>query len=217
MRSGRCVFCLAACVALFSCASSGGSVDGAVSLDQAIRASAERLGADLAGKRVAVAAFGSPSQVLSEYVIEELSMALANGRIATVVDRRELDLVRDELRFSLAGEVSDESAQRIGQMLGAQAVVSGSLADVGGVYRFRIKAINTESAAIESAPGFDVSKQDQRIVYLLNGAQVQAPQTVSDPQTVPSPQTEPAPQTVPVPQAEPLQRILPKDLAEADG
>jgi hypothetical protein len=36
-------------------------------------------------------------------------------------------------------------------MLEAQVVVSGSLADAGGgAYRLRVKAINTESAAIES-------------------------------------------------------------------
>jgi hypothetical protein len=59
---------------------------------------------------VAAAAFGSPSRALSEYVVEELSIALVNGRAVTIVDRRELDLVREEWQFRLSGEVSDESA-----------------------------------------------------------------------------------------------------------
>jgi hypothetical protein len=204
--------CLGSFMAVFSCATSGGSAGGASTLDEAIRASAERLGADLAGKKAAVVAFGSPSRALSEYVIEELSLALVNGRAVTVVDRRELDLVREELQFSLSGEVSDESAQRIGNMLGAQAVVSGSLVDAGGgAYRFRVKAINTESAAVESAPAFDVGRRDERLVYLLGGARAAQPGTApaAQPGTAPAPQTGPAAQTG--------RRILPADLAEVFG
>jgi TolB-like protein len=216
------VLCALCVAAGFSCASSGGSADGAASLDDAIRESAERLGTDLAGEKAAVLAFTSPSQALSEYVIEELSLALANTGKVTVVDRRELELVRAELRFSLTGEVSDESAQRIGHMLGAQAVVSGSLTDVGGAYRFRIKAINTESAAIESGPGFDVGKRDKRLAHLLNGAKVQtapATQAAAPPQTEQlngaKVQTAPAAQAAAPPQTG--QRILPNDLETVFG
>lgn len=52
-------------------------------------------------------------------------------------------------------------------------MVSGSLVDVGGVYRFQVKAISTESAAIEAAQAFDVGKRDARVVPLLSGARVQ--------------------------------------------
>lgn len=163
-----------ALMAIFSCASMGGNETGTVSLDEAIQASAERLGSDLTGRKVAVVAFASPSEALSEYIIEELSMALANSKAVTAVDRRELDLVREELALNLSGEVSDESAQSIGKMLGAEAVITGSIADVGGVYRFRVKALHTESAVIESAPGFDLNKRDGRIAYLLEGRRVAA-------------------------------------------
>lgn len=102
--------CLTFFMAVFSCTSSGESADGGASLDEVIRDSAERLGTDLAGKKVVVVAFASPSQTLSEYVIEELSLSMANAKLVTVVDRNQLDLVREELQFSLTGEVSDESA-----------------------------------------------------------------------------------------------------------
>jgi uncharacterized protein involved in high-affinity Fe2+ transport len=165
--------CFASFVAVFSCASMSVNEAGAVSLDEAIRASAEQLSSDLTGRKVAVVSFGSPSVVLSEYVIDEMSRALVNARTVTVVDRKELDRVREELRFQLSGEVSDESARSIGRMLGADAVVSGNLADVGNAYRFGVKALDVERAAIESAPAFDIARRDTRLAYLLNEAAVE--------------------------------------------
>jgi uncharacterized protein involved in high-affinity Fe2+ transport/TolB-like protein len=143
----------------------------------------------LTGRKVAVVAFGSSSAALSEYVIDELSRALVNSRALTVVDRKELDKVREELRFQLSGEVSDESARSIGKLLGADAVVSGSLADVGNAYRFGLKVLDVERAAIESAPAFDIARRDPRLAYLLKGAAVRREsatvQSASQPQTGP--------------------------------
>jgi hypothetical protein len=51
------------------------------------------------------------------------------------------------LNFSspVSGEVSGESAQVIGRKLGAQAVVSGSLTQSRGAYRFRVKTLTVET------------------------------------------------------------------------
>ncbi|MDR1277481.1 MAG: iron transporter [Treponema sp.] len=185
--------CLASFMAAFSCASIGGNEAVTVFLDEAIRASAEQLGSDLTGRKVAVVAFGSPSVALSEYVIDELSRALVNSRVVTVVDRKELDKVREELEFQLSGEVSDESARSIGKMLGADVVVLGSLADVGNAYRFGAKALDVESATIESAPAFDIARRDTRLVHLLNGAVVRRESAMvqqAGPQIVPKDPTE---------------------------
>jgi tetratricopeptide (TPR) repeat protein len=151
--------------------------NGLPGLDDAIQASAEQLGIDLAGRKVAVVAFGSGAEALSDYVIDELARALVNSRTVTVVDRKDLDKVRAELQFNLSGEVSDESAQSIGKMLGAQSVITGTLTDLGSAYRFGVKAINVESAALESTPGFDVGKRDGRIAHLAGqkGAAMLAP------------------------------------------
>jgi TolB-like protein len=185
---------------VFSCATTP-QTGGLLSLDGAIAASAEQLGTDLAGRKVAVVAFGSGSEALSEYVMEELSRMLVNSRALTVVDRRELDLVREELRFQLSGEVSDESARSIGKMLGAEAVVSGSITDLGSVYRFSAKAIDVESAVVPSAPAFDIARRDSRTAYLLGGAAVRRESATVQPAGLP--------QTG--------QRILPRDLAEVFG
>jgi hypothetical protein len=85
---------------------------------------------------------------LSEYIISILSENAVNDNLFFVVDRHQLDLVRSELNFHLSGEVSDVSAQSIGQMLGAQVIVSGTITKIGTVYRLQIKAIGVQSAAI---------------------------------------------------------------------
>jgi hypothetical protein len=190
-----CFLVLFAFLAFFSCATAPSSppeTSGLPSLDEVIRASAEQLGADLAGQKVAVVAFASGAEVLSDYVIDELSRAV------TVVDRKDLDKVRGELQFNLSGEVSDESVLSIGKMLGAQSVITGALTDLGSAYRFGVKAINVESAAVESMPGFDVAKRDSRVAHLAG--QRSAAVSAARPQA-----------------AQPEPRIIPKDLAEVFG
>jgi hypothetical protein len=141
-----------------------------MSLDGVVQAASDKLGLDLKqGAKAAVISIASPSDALSDYVLEELSLALVNGRRVTVVDRKELDVVRAELKFQLSGEVSDESAQAIGKMLGAQTVITGALVNMGSTWRFRVKAISVESAALESAPAFSVSGRDSQLLFLLGG------------------------------------------------
>ena len=67
---------------------------------------------------VAVLNFASPSEAFSDYVIEELTGELVMGRKVTIVDRRSLALISQEMNLQLSGDVSDESAQAIGRLLG---------------------------------------------------------------------------------------------------
>jgi ABC-type glycerol-3-phosphate transport system substrate-binding protein len=122
------------------------------------------------GQKIAVLNFSSPTEQFSAYVLEELSTRLVNGKKLVVVDRRELDLIRQEENFQMSGEVSDESAQSIGKKLGAQLIVSGSLSSMGHLYRFRIRALSVESAAVEAASATDIRTGDTRVAILLSGA-----------------------------------------------
>jgi formylglycine-generating enzyme required for sulfatase activity len=144
------------------------AVSGSMTLDQAIRGAAENIGNNVqAGQKIAVLNFSSPSDRFSVYVIEELSEQLVNGKKLVVVDRRDLDFIRQEEGLHISGEVSDESAQSIGKKLGAQLIVSGSLTPMGGVYRFRIRTLNVESAAVEASVSVDIGTGETRITSLL--------------------------------------------------
>jgi hypothetical protein len=86
---------------------------------------------------------------LSEYILSVLSENAVNDGEFSVVDRQQLDSIRAELNFQTSGEVSDESAQSIGQMLGAQSIVSGAVSKIGSLYRIQVKAIEVQSAGVQ--------------------------------------------------------------------
>jgi len=156
-----CILCIAFCLPfpLFS---------QNVSLDDAIIAAGQSVGKNLkAGTKVAVLNFSSDTPAFSSYVIEELMDYLTNQAGMVVVERSNLNKVREEMHLQLSGDISDESAQAIGHMLGAQSIVSGSLTDTGSVYRFRIYTINVESAARESSISLSVNRNDSQVRFLL--------------------------------------------------
>jgi len=134
---------------IFSCATQHGS--SGLTLDEAIAVAVAELEGKLApGSRVAVVQFESSSPGVSDYVMDELSGALVNIGM-TVADRGNLEYVFKELNFQMTGAVSDESAQSIGQFLGAKSVITGQLLNLGNSWRFRVNAVNVETAVREVA------------------------------------------------------------------
>ncbi|MDR0501739.1 MAG: CsgG/HfaB family protein [Treponema sp.] len=118
-----------------------------------------------AGTKVVVLNFNSEWPKLTDYIIEELTGYIVNTGSLTVVDRANLETIRQEMNFQLSGEVSDASAQAIGQKLGAQTIISGSIVAMGNLYRLRVRAISVETAHILGIINTDVI-QDRRIAAL---------------------------------------------------
>ena len=111
--------------------------------------------------------FRSPSPQLSEYIMEELTVHFVNSGFFTVVDRSNLELLQQEMAYQLSGEVSDETALAIGKQLGAQTIISGSIEQLGDIFRLRIRAIAVESAAIQGI--FTSNIQRDRFLINLSG------------------------------------------------
>jgi hypothetical protein len=57
-------------------------------------------------------------------------------------------MLQSELDFNMSGAVSDETAQGIGRMIGAQVLFSGSISEYRDMYRMRVRAIAVETAEI---------------------------------------------------------------------
>jgi len=145
----------------------------AVTIDEAITASAFEIEGRLtAGIKVVVLNFRSPSVRLSNYVIDEMMTELVRSRKLQVVDRANLELIRMEMAFQMSGDVSDASAQRIGQQLGAQSIISGSIEDMGSHQRVRFRVIAVETAAVQAMTSHNV-----RIDAQLNTLMRDAPGT----------------------------------------
>jgi TolB-like protein len=152
-----------------------------VTLDTAIDNAVMYLGNSVPGEsKIAVLNITSQYERLSNYIIEELISTLVNHRKFTIVDRRTLELIQQEINFQLSGEVSDESIQSIGQKLGAQTIIAGSIEPIGGIYRFRIRAVSVLTAQIQGQQGYDVIP-DTKIAELTGQTPITSLETVSTP------------------------------------
>jgi hypothetical protein len=128
-------------------------------LDAAIREAATQMEARIAsGTMVALVSIASPSNAFSAQVLTRLESAIVSSGKLIVVDRANLDKVREEQGFQLSGEVDDASATSIGRLLGAGAIVTGSLTDLGDVYSLTLKAINIETATVAVSYLADLAK-----------------------------------------------------------
>ena len=128
-----------------------------VTLDEAIRLTSREISSRLnTGTRIAVLSFNSASRIMSNHVLEELTNALVNEGSLTVVARQNLTLLQQEMNFQLSGDVSDETAQAVGRMLGAEMVVTGTQGIAGSNYRFRFQVLEVETAAIRYSGALDV-------------------------------------------------------------
>jgi tetratricopeptide (TPR) repeat protein len=144
----------------FSCVSAGknGITEFAdvLSLDEVIEQSAVEIATKLTpGVRIAIVAFEAESDNLAGYVMDELTGSFVNSRLE-VADRNNLEYVFKELNLQMSGIVDDDSAAGVGKFLGAAYVITGQLLDLGSGYRYRINAINTETAIHEGSVRMNV-------------------------------------------------------------
>jgi WD40 repeat protein/TolB-like protein len=135
-------------------------------LDIEIRATSDYLNGRLAkGIKIVFLNFQSNCPAVSEYIIDGLIENTVNDGFFKAVDRQNLTLIQQEMNFQLSGEVSDESAQEIGKLLGAQTIVSGAITPLGSSYRLRVRAISVQSAEIQGQFNRDINKS-RRLVEL---------------------------------------------------
>jgi hypothetical protein len=98
---------------------------------------------------IAVLSVSSNDGALSETTIDELEFNLVDSKKFTIVDRARLDQIRREQNFQMSGEVSDDSAVAIGNMLGANIVIVGTIISTSGSEgRITIRALDAKTARI---------------------------------------------------------------------
>jgi len=188
--TGRCikkpiVVVITTCILVFfmSCgttAATNGNADGLPLFFDTIEQAADRLSTELGdGTRVAVVAFESRSNNLSRFIIDELTAELID-RGVNVMTRQstQLDLIMAEVDFGMTGLVSDDTAQRLGHILGVEVIITGQLMDLGRTHRFMVSAIQVETARNLGSPRFNVRNDSdlQERVAALDGHTVQIAQ-----------------------------------------
>jgi len=114
----------------------------------AIRA-CDALMADIpGGAKIAVLSVSSNDKDMSETVMYEIEYHLLQSRQFTIVNRNQLDAIYSEQNLGLSGDVSDESAASIGNMLGAGIVITGAISGSGTTRALRLRALDTTTGRV---------------------------------------------------------------------
>jgi TolB-like protein len=92
---------------------------------------------------------------LGQFVAERLSTLLSRQPHCRLIERRRLDLVLNELKFSMSELVDPAKAQNVGQMLDVQGLVIGTISDVASTLDVDARIIDIQTAA--SLPGASCS------------------------------------------------------------
>jgi len=88
---------------------------------------------------------------VGKYVQEDITTALVNSGQFNVVERLKLQSVLDELKLAQLGLTDPEGAKQVGKLLGADVILTGTLAATGEEWNVNLRLINTESGLITSA------------------------------------------------------------------
>ncbi|NPV00605.1 MAG: hypothetical protein HPY53_04400 [Brevinematales bacterium] len=93
----------------------------------------------------------SEYEIDTDALTEWLQTELVNLNEFTVVERSQLDKIIAEQKMSVSGMVSDSDAAKIGQILGASKVITGTVSYWDGKYVISIKGIDATTAVIDYA------------------------------------------------------------------
>jgi TolB-like protein len=104
---------------------------------------------------------------LGRFVAERLTTLLSQHPQCRIVERRRLDMVLSELKFSMSELVDPAKARKLGAMLGVQGLVVGSVSDLGGTVDVDARIIDIQTSI--SLPGASASIiQDEMVKKLIS-------------------------------------------------
>lgn len=97
---------------------------------------------------------------LGQFMAEELTTQLfivAPGKFE-VVERRQLLKLEEELTLGQTGFIEEKSIKKMGQVLGVDAIVTGSMTDLGNTVKVNARLIGVESAKVFAVAATDIPK-----------------------------------------------------------
>jgi TolB-like protein len=96
---------------------------------------------------------------LGRFIAEELAVELtASAKGFEVIDRTHLKTILAEHKLSMTGLVDPNTVKRLGQIIGADAIVTGSVTPFGDSIRVSCKVIATDTARVIAAAKIDIPK-----------------------------------------------------------
>jgi len=113
------------------------------------------------------------------FMAEELITRLHETEKFKVIERQLLNQVIKEQKLTLSGIVDPASAKQLGRVLGVDAIVSGSITDLGKTLRVNARLISTETGEIFAVAAKEFVK-DQTVIDLIGSGAQTANSTSSD-------------------------------------
>jgi len=104
---------------------------------------------------------------LGRYVAEELTTKLYRTKQFEIVERQLMNKLLQEQNLSLHGYIDIDTEVGIGKVLGADAIVSGSITDLGNSIKINARLISPESGKVFSVASVKIIK-DETVIKLLN-------------------------------------------------
>jgi TolB-like protein len=102
---------------------------------------------------------------LGRFVAERMTTLLSQHRQCRLIERRRLDMVLNELKFSMSELVDPDKARKLGQMLGVEGLVVGSVTDLGDTVDLDARIIDIQTNV--SLPGASASIVEDEVVKRL--------------------------------------------------
>ncbi|MDP6583595.1 MAG: PEGA domain-containing protein, partial [Anaerolineales bacterium] len=134
------------------------------------------------------------SQVTAKALTNELESYLSNMGIYRVVERGQMENILQEQGLQQTGCISSECAVEVGQALGAQLLVSGSISKIGTIYSVTAKIMDVETGEVIKPANYRYRGDDvgelldgmADIVAQLTGQSVKKTPIVTTPTPVPA-------------------------------
>lgn len=138
--------------------------------------------------RVAVVDFPDLQGITSDlgrYIAERLTTRLsAQTQKFRVIERRRLGQVLGELRFSMSDLVDPDKAKQLGKMLGVEAIVIGTVSDLGNVVDADARIIEIETNNVLPGIAAAISKDETVRQMMERGREMPASPSVGAASTV---------------------------------
>jgi hypothetical protein len=118
-------------------------------MEEVIKRATSKLMNDLPrGSKIAVVDVSTDDWEIASTVIDEIEYNFVSSKRYTIVDRKTLDVIRNEQKLQTSGAISDETIVKIGALSGANVVIAGSLTKSGGSNRLSLRALDVQTGQI---------------------------------------------------------------------
>ncbi len=164
-------------------------------------------GISLLAQKTTIAVLDFEGRGISQTEVAALSDRLRNElfrlEVFQVVERGMMETILTEQDFQMTGCISNECLVEVGQLLGAQMMVGGSISKVGDMYTASARIVNVETSQVVMVADYDLEGKINDMLTI--GMQALAARLASD-EKVPPPTVEqrvptPTPDAMPTPGA----------------